>query len=160
MQVDWDTWEPTMKANLIFVTENDRVLLIRKKTGLGEGKINGPGGKLEPGKDALTSAVREIEEEIAHPRPKIRLRGNGRAPIPVRRWFGAALRRFSRRSVRGDAHGNARGRSALFGIDELPFEEMWSDDRHWLRPMLDGGKFAGDFVFDGEKMLEMNLVWE
>ena len=40
------------------------MLLIRKKRGLGAGKINGPGGKIEPGETALASAIRETQEEI------------------------------------------------------------------------------------------------
>ena len=63
MEVDWDHWEPSMRANLLFVQQGERVLLIRKKTGLGSGKINGPGGKLEPGETAREAAVREIRSD-------------------------------------------------------------------------------------------------
>lgn len=47
-----------MLATLMFVIDEARgeVLLIRKKRGLGAGKINGPGGKIDPGK--LRSNVR------------------------------------------------------------------------------------------------------
>ena len=40
-----------------------RVLLGRKRRGLGEGKIVGLGGHLEPGEDGGTAAIREVEEE-------------------------------------------------------------------------------------------------
>ena len=40
------------------------MLLIRKKRGLGAGKINAPGGKLEPGETAHDAAVRETREEV------------------------------------------------------------------------------------------------
>ena len=53
-----------MIANLVFLTRGDEVLLIHKKTGLGEGKINGPGGKQEPGETSLAAAIREVEEEL------------------------------------------------------------------------------------------------
>ncbi|MEQ1840701.1 MAG: NUDIX domain-containing protein, partial [Verrucomicrobiales bacterium] len=58
------TWSPNMVANLVFITRGDEVLLIHKKTGLGAGKINGPGGKLEAGETALDAAIREVEEEL------------------------------------------------------------------------------------------------
>jgi 8-oxo-dGTP diphosphatase len=61
---DWTTWEPTMRATLLFVVQNDRVLLIRKKRGLGAGKINGPGGRLDPGESYTECAVREVREEL------------------------------------------------------------------------------------------------
>ncbi|MET0989706.1 MAG: NUDIX domain-containing protein, partial [Glaciihabitans sp.] len=40
------------------------VLLGRKKTGLGTGRLVGPGGKLEPGESARAAAVREVAEEV------------------------------------------------------------------------------------------------
>ncbi|MBT4161861.1 MAG: NUDIX hydrolase, partial [Gammaproteobacteria bacterium] len=45
--IDWENWEPEEVATLLFVVRDGRVLLIRKKRGLGAGKINGPGGRLE-----------------------------------------------------------------------------------------------------------------
>src|SRR5438270_2458633 len=58
------TWAPTVRANLCFIQKHGRVLLIRKKRGFGAGKINGPGGKIDPGETALESTVRETFEEL------------------------------------------------------------------------------------------------
>ena len=46
---DWPNWEPELHATLMFVRQGSRVLLIEKLTGIGMGKINGPGGKIDPG---------------------------------------------------------------------------------------------------------------
>ena len=62
--IDWKIWEPKMLSSLVFICSEDKVLLIRKKTGLGAGKINAPGGKIESGENAETAAVREVEEEV------------------------------------------------------------------------------------------------
>src|SRR5258706_2238066 len=62
--IDWAAWKPTEYANLCFVMRDGQILLIRKKRGLGAGKINGPGGRLEKGETALASAIRETQEEI------------------------------------------------------------------------------------------------
>ena len=62
--IDWITWKPTEYANLCFVMRDDQILLIRKKRGLGAGKINGPGGRLEKGETALIAAIRETQEEL------------------------------------------------------------------------------------------------
>src|SRR5256885_7174497 len=62
--MDWKNWSPRERANLCFIVKDERILLIRKKRGLGAGKINGPGGKIEPGESALDSAIRETQEEI------------------------------------------------------------------------------------------------
>src|SRR2546430_631394 len=63
-QIDWPRWHPTEYANLCFVIRDRQILLIRKKRGLGSGKINGPGGRLDKGETALASAIRETQEEV------------------------------------------------------------------------------------------------
>ena len=62
--IDWDAWMPAEQATLLFVVNEDKVLLIEKKRGIGAGKINGPGGRIDPGEDPLEAAVREVEEEL------------------------------------------------------------------------------------------------
>ena len=42
--------------------------------------------------------------------------------------------------------------------DEIPYDEMWEDDRHWLPLMLEGKTFSGAFTFDGETMLTKHVV--
>ena len=55
-----------MLATLMFIIDEARgeVLLIRKKRGLGAGKINGPGGKIDPGETSEQCAIRETQEEL------------------------------------------------------------------------------------------------
>src|SRR6478672_5496100 len=74
--MDWTNWQPRERANLCFIVKAGRVLLIRKKRGLGAGKINGPGGKLEPGETALASAIREAQEEVGVTPLHLSARGN------------------------------------------------------------------------------------
>ena len=57
-------WTPDILATLMFVVQKGRILLIRKKRGIGAGKVNGPGGKFEPGEDALACVMREVTESF------------------------------------------------------------------------------------------------
>ena len=57
--IDWEQWQGE-KATLLFLRKDDQILLIRKKRGLGKGKINGPGGRLDPGETLAECAVREV----------------------------------------------------------------------------------------------------
>ena len=142
-----------MRANLLFVIEGGEVLLIRKKTGLGQGKINGPGGKLEPGETAVEAAVREIREELHLEVDPADCEAMG----ILRFQFvdGLALHVVVFRTFRyGGTPTETREAAPLwFSFDELPFGEMWADDRYWLREMLEGRRFEANFVFDGEEML-------
>ncbi|MFT5467435.1 MAG: 8-oxo-dGTP diphosphatase [Verrucomicrobiales bacterium] len=159
MKVDWRNWEPTIRANLLFVVEDGRVLLIRKKRGLGAGKINGPGGKLDPGETALESALREVDEELC-----IQVEPSSCQEMGVLRFQfvdGLALHCTVFRGTRyaGTPTETDEAIPLWFALDEIPYDEMWADDRHWLGRALDGQRFSGDFLFDDEKMLEMNLEW-
>ena len=41
---------------------------------------------------------------------------------------------------------------------EIPYDEMWDDDRYWLPLLLAGQRFRGYFIFDGPTMLDHTLV--
>ncbi|MGH8035381.1 MAG: NUDIX domain-containing protein, partial [Lysobacterales bacterium] len=62
--LDWSTWQAGDLATLVFVVRGDQILLINKKTGLGKGKVNGPGGKVDPGETPERCAMRECHEEL------------------------------------------------------------------------------------------------
>lgn len=44
-----------------------------------------------------------------------------------------------------------------FDNTAVPFDNMWEDDKHWFPFMLQGTLFYGYFVFDGDKMLSLDL---
>ncbi len=45
-------------------------------------------------------------------------------------------------------------------LDEIPYEQMWEDDGIWIPMMLRGERFQGRWIFDGEKMLDYELLPE
>jgi len=49
-----------------------------------------------------------------------------------------------------------------FALTEIPYDEMWQDDEHWLPLLLDGMRFNGDFYFngDGTKLIDFDLKIE
>ncbi len=37
-----------------------------------------------------------------------------------------------------------------YSLKEIPYSEMWSDDKHWLPLLLKGLRFCGYFKFEGQ----------
>jgi hypothetical protein len=46
-----------------------------------------------------------------------------------------------------------------FSFAEIPFTEMWPDDKFWIPLFLEDKKFKGQFLFDknGDKILQKEL---
>ena len=153
--MDWKNWQPRERANLCFIVKDGRVLLIRKKRGLGAGKINGPGGKLEPGETPLESAIREAQEEIGVTPSELEERGD--LHFQFTDGYSLHCTVFIAREFAGDPIETVEATPMWFEIAKVPYDDMWEDDRHWLPEVLAGKRFRGWFEFDGEKMLSKDV---
>lgn len=65
---------------------------------------------------------------------------------------------FKIRDFKGEPRESEEMRPDWFHIDEIPFKEMWQDDRYWFPLFLKDRKFKGKFLFDeSDNILEYNL---
>lgn len=154
--IDWSTWTPTETATLIFVVRGDRILLIRKKRGLGAGKVNGPGGRLDPGETPLEAAKREIHEEL-----RVRVeaaREIGQLSFEFTDGYKLHCHVFRADDCVGEATETDEAVPLWTPVDAIPFDEMWADDRLWFPFLLEEKRFRGRFLFDGERMVTCDLV--
>lgn len=156
--IDWETWTPTDPATLLFVVEGARVLLIRKKRGLGAGKVNAPGGRIEPGETALDAAVREVEEEVGV--VALSPREGGVLRFQFVDGYAIHVVVFRADAHRGEARETDEAIPLWTPLDHIPWPEMWADDRLWVPHLLAGRRFDGRFVFDGDAMLDHFLELE
>lgn len=153
--MDWTRWIPKERANLCFVVKGGRVLLIQKKRGLGAGKVNAPGGKLEAGETALEAAVRETREEVGV--TPIDLEERGLLRFQFVDGYSLSCIVFVANDLVGDPYATDEADPFWVDLDSVPYDQMWADDREWLPGLLSGGTFTGSFLFDGEKMLEKDV---
>ncbi len=149
--VPWHDWHATEHATLLFVVRAREILLIEKKRGLGAGKINGPGGRLEPGETPLACAIRETQEELRVTPTGVseagELRFQFRDGLAIHGYV------FTASGCEGNAQETDEAVPRWTPLDAIPFGRMWQDDEIWFPLMLAGRRFAGRFLFDDDRML-------
>lgn len=154
--VDWKNWDGKTKATLMFILQNEQMLLIHKKRGFGAGYYNAPGGRLEAGETWMECAVRETQEELCI------------TPLdPVH--AGTLMFQFiDGHSIHGEVFTATQFEGVptetdeavpiWFSIHELPWHNMWEDDPVWYPKMIAGEKFVGRFTFDDKTMLDHEIL--
>lgn len=154
--IDWDRWQPTEDATLLFVIRDDSILLIHKLQGLGKGKINGPGGRVEPGETTHQCAVRETQEEIGVTPTGVEYAG--RLHFQFLDGYGLRGDVFRASDFEGSPIETDEAIPEWFAIDAIPFERMWADDPVWFPHLLNRREFTGYFIFDDDTMMDHRVV--
>jgi 8-oxo-dGTP diphosphatase len=152
-------WRPQFIGTLLFLRREDQVLLIHKKTGHGAGRINAPGGKLDPGEGVVAGACREVAEEVG-----LRV-VDARVGIEMRfverngpQWLGFAL---TATEFTGELQETREAKPFWCRVQDIPYRDMWPDDAIWLPRLLQeepGGPLVANFLFENERLLEYRFV--
>jgi 8-oxo-dGTP diphosphatase len=149
-------WKPVERATLLFVIKDGNILLIEKKRGLGAGKINGPGGRLDPGETWEQCAIREVQEELCITPTGVEFAGELLFQfVGDNKLGGHSIHCYVYTAAGHDGTPTEtnEAKPRWTPLDAIPYERMWQDDVHWLPQMIDGKKFVGKFVFDEDTML-------
>lgn len=154
---EWENDKFSEYAVLSFVLnkETGEVLLIHKKRGLGKGKVNAPGGRIDPGESDFEAAIRETAEEVCVTPENPKKAGE------LNFYFtdGYSLKGYVFVSEKwtGEICETDEAKPFWCKTGEIPYEKMWADDRYWLPLMLNNQKFSGYFIFDSDKMLDKKI---
>ena len=155
IEIDWTQWTPRERAVLCFIRKGEEMLLILKKRGLGGGKVNAPGGRIEPGELPCDAAIRETQEEVGltphNPREV------GELHFQFVDGYSLHCRVFVAHGCDGTAIETDEAVPRWTRVDAVPYHEMWADDRLWLPLLIADQPFRGYFVFDNETMLNHRI---
>ncbi len=143
---------------LCIVCQDNKILLGIKKRGFGMGKYNGFGGKVSGNETIEEAAKRELLEESG-------LTANNLEKLGVLdfSWEDKEgileVNIFKVIDFSGSPTETEEMKPQWFDVDKIPFEKMWSGDKHWLPLFLENKKFKGKFIFDeSNQVIEYELA--
>ncbi|KAF9415973.1 hypothetical protein BGZ94_010351 [Podila epigama] len=134
---------------LVIDKDNQKVLLGYKKRGFGAHLWNGFGGKVEAGETVRQGALRELEEEAGITVEDAKLQKAGillflfeNDPMALETHVYKAY------EYNGQISECEEMRPQWFNFKDIPFDQMWEDDRIWLPELLKGNDpFFGRMYF-------------
>lgn len=142
---------------LCLIQKDERLLLGMKKRGFGKGRWNGFGGKVNSNESIDLAAKRELKEEtgiIAQDMEKFGIL-DFKFPNNPEIW---QMHIFKVQKFKGEPQESEEMRPQWFHVKDIPFEQMWPDDKYWIPLFLREKKFQGAFLFDeSDNVLEKKL---
>ncbi len=145
-------------AVIVHIIQDGKILLHYKKRGHGVGNWNGFGGKIEEGESPEECAHREALEEMGTDVKNLRKIGEITFyDVQGEDW----LVHVFRGEVEGEPRESEESRPRWFPLSEIPYDEMWEDDRYWLPLVIEDINFRAEFVFHGREMRRFKIeAWK
>lgn len=137
-------------VTLCLLIRDDEILLAMKKRGFGEGRWNGVGGKLEPNESIEEAAIRETTEEINVVPNSLEKVGDIKFYFKNKPDWNQHVHIFVIKKWSGEPEETDEMKPQWYKHTDIPFDDMWPDDIHWLPKILEGKKIQGVFYFKDE----------
>ncbi|KYG62451.1 hypothetical protein AZI86_16595 [Bdellovibrio bacteriovorus] len=149
------------KMTLVFLVDDQRdlVLLGVKKTGFGQGKMLGIGGKVDAGETVIEAACREVLEEIHVTIDPKNLYEGGRVEFifPESSGWHHDVYIFTCTHWQGTPTETAEIKPQWVAKSQIPFEKMWDDAKYWLPKILKNEPVNAK-IFYGEDLKTVSSV--
>ena len=144
---------------LCLAIRNEEVLLGMKKRGFGAGRWNGFGGKLEAGETIEAGACREMLEECGVAIEQMEEVGIHEFEFAANPGEILEVHVFRVDDFSGEPIETEEMRPQWFAFADIPYDDMWPDDRFWIPIFLAGKRFETKFLFgEGDQVLEQSIV--
>ncbi|MBU6491010.1 NUDIX domain-containing protein [Patescibacteria group bacterium] len=136
-------------ATLAIITRGNDVLLGLKRggSGIGDGTLNGPGGKQEAGETILECLIREVEEEVG-----VFVQPAMTEKVAIILFHAGAVPDFEVHVYRahkfvGEPRETESMIPAWYDIDNLPIDRMLESDRMWFPQLIRGERFCANVYY-------------
>ena len=150
-----------LQTTLLILIKDNKILLARKKRGFGFGKWNGVGGKVEEKETPEEAMIRETQEEISVTPIEYEKIGIIRFVEYIKEERTTNdMHLYIATKWQGVPKESEEMQPKWFSINNLPWEEMFSDDKYWLPLVLEGKKLDAFFEYDKNWNLQKQEVKE
>ncbi len=144
---------------LCLVVKDGHILLGMKKRGFGAGRWNGFGGKVKEGESIEEGAKREMQEECAVVIEEMEKVGIHEFRFEKNPKEILEVHVFRVDAFSGEPRETEEMRPQWFAFDDIPYDDMWADDRYWIPIFLGGKKFRTKFLFgENDTLLEKDIL--
>ena len=137
-------------TSLVFPLDGQgRILLGRKKRGMGYGKWNGFGGKMEIGESMRECALRELFEEcglFAEEKDLILVADLYFDQPSDGNWSHGGMV-YVLKKFTGTIEASDEMEPRWFSLEDLPYEDMWEADKTWIPLILQNKQVRGTIAF-------------
>lgn len=152
---------PDKIMTLGILYKDGELLFARKKRGAGSGRWNGYGGKVESGESIESAMIREvIEESTTTPLEYTEMGINTfhvyfQGKVHVWRVHNFKITRWEGTPQETDEMGIPK----WFEEKDIPYDDMWQDDKYWLKYFFTDKKFDAEYWFDeNDRIIKDSLV--
>ena len=136
---------------LCFLFQTGKVLLGRRKRGMGKDKFVGVGGRVESGETIQEATIRETVEEVGCNPSELVNVATVTFLFPYEEYperWNQEVHVFTARTWTGDVMESDELAPQWFGVDDVPYASMWPDAVHWLPRVLSDERILGYFIYD------------
>lgn len=149
-------------TTLCFLHTSSDILLAMKKVRFGAGKLNEVGGHVEDGETVEQAIVRETFEEIG-----VSINEENLEKVAILHFafdtkpeWNQECHVFLTSEWEGEPTESEEMSPEWYSKDDLPFEKMWEDDKHWLPKVLAGERIRAHFSFDENQKIKPDFTIE
>jgi mutator protein MutT len=136
-------------CTLVFLRQDDQILLAMKKRGFGEGRWNGVGGKVDAGETVEQAMIRETQEEISVTPVEYRQVAylDFTIDADTKPWH-QEVHVYTCTKWEGEPTESEEMAPQWYTLNAIPYSDMWQDDEIWLPQVLRNRLVRGAFTFD------------